>query len=61
MWTKLLTTSLFLFSLTSCKKDYVCECTDLNEHDTFKINDTKKKAEQQCADRIYYTGDCKLQ
>lgn len=51
-----------LISLTSCKKDYVCKCSDLSVPDrTFRIFDTKKKAQQKCSETIYYTGGCGLQ
>lgn len=39
--------------LLSCKKEYVCECTDPSGTLTaFRTKDTKKRAEQKCED--YY-------
>lgn len=39
--------------LYSCKKDYVCECSNPGgTFEAFKIHDTKKKAKQACKD--YY-------
>lgn len=54
--------TLLMFSLVSCKKDYVCKCSDLSVPDhTFTIHDTKEKAKKQCSETIYYTGGCTLQ
>lgn len=39
--------------LSSCKKEYVCECTNPGGTLTaFRTKDTKKRAEQKCED--YY-------
>ncbi|MCZ8284213.1 MAG: hypothetical protein O9353_02050 [Bacteroidia bacterium] len=40
--------------LASCKKEYVCECTNPGGSLTaFRTKDTKRRAEQKCDD--YYT------
>jgi hypothetical protein len=54
--------AILVFSMTSCKKDYLCKCSDLSVPDySFKIHDTKKKAEKKCTETIYFTGGCHLQ
>jgi hypothetical protein len=48
-----------VLSLSSCKKDHVCECINPSGvFDSFSIHDTKKKAEDKCADyaKQYQTG-----
>lgn len=35
--------ALGLISLTSCKKDYTCTCTDGTDTETINIPDAKKK------------------
>lgn len=43
-------------SLVSCKKEYVCECTNPGGTLTaFRTKDTKKRAEKKCDD--YYTAN----
>jgi hypothetical protein len=46
-------TALGVLSLTSCKKDYTCECTTtasgLSATVTTTIKDTKKNAEDACS------------
>jgi hypothetical protein len=51
MKTKILLTILTVCSLTSCKKDYTCSCSDPGGvFQTYKIKDTRKKAIQKCSD-----------
>ncbi|MCH9823096.1 hypothetical protein N8085_01330 [Salibacteraceae bacterium] len=43
---------LMIAGMTSCKKDYVCECTFtsafISGSSSETINDTKKNAEEKC-------------
>ncbi|MBL1280588.1 MAG: hypothetical protein COA33_009960 [Fluviicola sp.] len=46
---------LGMVALSSCKKDYVCTCTDAGSTITIDINNVKKStAESACA--VYATG-----
>lgn len=43
------TIALLTALIASCKKNYVCECGNLSGvHETYKIRNTKKKAETEC-------------
>lgn len=51
--------ALFAISLTSCKKDYMCECsitrtngstTLTTKDDSYNFKDTRVKAEKRCND-----------
>lgn len=45
--------ALIAVSLTSCKKQYSCECTNPGgSYTAFTVKDTKQKAKQKCDD--YY-------
>ena len=47
--------------LTSCKKDYVCECVTIYNTTNTTIHDTKKKAEAKCEETILAGGGtCKI-
>ena len=57
--------ALFTLSLTSCKKDYVCECsktrtsggsTLTTEDGKYTFNDTRTRAESRCNEQEA-TGD----
>ena len=53
---------LTLFTLSSCKKDYSCKCSDVGSPDyVFTIHDTKGNAKKQCESKIYYTGGCRIE
>jgi hypothetical protein len=47
--------------LTSCKKDYVCECVSIYGTTNTTIHDTKKKAVAKCDETISQgSATCKI-
>lgn len=59
--------SLVATTMTSCKKDYTCECTvtvlGMTTTSSTTINDTKKNAEDKCsatASSAGATATCKI-
>ena len=51
MKSKLVLTILTICLLTACKKEYTCECYNPGGFEgSTQIRDTKKSAEQKCAD-----------
>jgi hypothetical protein len=46
---KLLLVLIAASFLSSCKKNYICECTNSNgSYEAGEITDTKRKAKKQC-------------
>lgn len=43
---------LFAFGVTSCKKDYTCECTYLGDPEMHELKDFKKKDAEDACDLI---------
>jgi hypothetical protein len=61
MKSQIITLFLLTCVLTSCKKDYACECESIYETTTVTIHDTKKKAIAKCNETIVIgTGTCKI-
>jgi hypothetical protein len=56
---------LFLFSATSCKKDYTCSCTALGSTEDYKYEKVSKKDAEDACDASSATyallgGSCEL-
>lgn len=61
---KIFTLTVLLCLFNSCKKDYVCKCTDWNSPSaTYQtIHDTKENAKKQCEGETHVPeGGCRLQ
>ena len=62
---KVLFIGLALLALTSCKKDWTCECTAFGQTGTTEIKDmTKKDAKTECdkgdISAFGFTSECEL-
>ena len=56
---KIILPLFIMFILSSCKKDFTCECADNNGvYSTYSIHDTKKHAKVECDG---YCTSCKFQ
>lgn len=51
---KVIVSSLAILMLASCKKDWVCKCSDYDEVYTYSIhNRTKRDAKKQCEGKSF--------
>ncbi|MEO8759778.1 MAG: hypothetical protein ABI448_02725 [Bacteroidia bacterium] len=64
---KIFTLTVLFCLFNSCKKDYVCKCTDFSitpqASSSFTIHNTKENAKVQCEEETPTTGftGCKLE
>lgn len=53
MMKKVLVAAVVILALTSCKKDWTCECSYYGETESYAIKETKKKdAKAQCEGKV---------